>query len=53
MNYIFGTYETMYLRMYQVKIVEESLWKICSDKIFIGCVPQILVCLFLNPLSNI
>ena len=36
---------------YQVKIVEESRWKICNDNIFIGCVPQILLCLFLSTLS--
>ena len=39
--------------MDQAKVVEESVQKILNDKIFIGCVPQLLLGLFLNTLSNI
>ena len=55
------TYGTKYSRMDQVKFVEDSLYKIWSDvvclgrpyhfKLSKGCLPRILLGLFLNTLS--
>ena len=57
----FSIFETKYLRMDQVKSVEDSLWKIWSFsrpyhfpfKFFKGYLPQVLLGPFLNTLSHL
>ena len=51
--WLFGS---RYLKMDQVKFVEDSIWKVWSDdhfKFFKGCLPQILLGPFLNTLTHL
>ena len=47
------TYGTKYSSMYRVKFVEDSLWKVWSDMVYLSCLPHISLRPFLNILSHI